>query len=240
MAKVEQLNHSSHRNVKINTTRDVSDIKNQSILPIVLGEFSHAATEFPIIFIKSTQGDDLQTVALMGIESKENLFVTGSTWEGTYMPARYTHRPFGLVPNPQDKTSYGIAIDVESPLVSEEQGVPLFDDEGKETDFLSKQKEAMSQYLRQEQLTKAFAKELSDKGLLVQRQINVKVVEKQYDIDGVYMIDEKKINDLSDDDFLDLRKRGMLAGIYTHLVSMRQMNNLIKRKTERQVPAKDE
>lgn len=237
MAKVEQLNNTSHRNVKIKTSRDVSDIQNQSILPIVLGEFSHAATEFPIVFIKSAQSDDLQTVALMGIESKENLFANGAVWDATYMPARYTHRPFGLVQNPQDQNNYGIAIDVESELVSEEDGVPLFDEEGKETEFLTKQKEAMSQYLQQEQLTKAFAKELSDKGFLVQRQINVKVAEKQYDIDGVYMIDEKKIEELSDEDFLDLRKRGMLAAIYTHLVSMRQMNNLIKRKSARQASA---
>ena len=75
MAKVELLNNEKHRNVKIKTNRDVSDLKEQSILPLVLGEFPHAAIEFPICFIKNNQTDDLQVVALMGIENKENLFV---------------------------------------------------------------------------------------------------------------------------------------------------------------------
>ena len=237
MAKVEQLNNTSHRNIKIRTSRDVSDLKDQSILPLVLAEFPQAAIEFPICFIKNNQNDDIQTVALMGIESKENLFVVDDNkWDGAYMPARYTHRPFGLVQNPNDQTNFGIAINVESNLVNEEEGVALFDAEGNESEFLTKQKEAMSAYLQQEQMTKAFTKELIDKDFLVQKQINVKVQDQQYDIDGVYIIDEKKIDALSDEDFLDLRKRGLLNPIFTHLISMRQMNNLIKRKSEKMGP----
>lgn len=234
MAKVEQLNSNSHRKIKIKTNRDVSDLQDQSILPLVLAEFPQAAIEFPICFIKNAQNEDIQVVALMGIESKENLFIVdGDKWDGAYMPARYTHRPFGLVQNPDDKSNFGIAINVESNLVNEEEGIALFDEEGKETEFLVKQKEAMAAYLQQEQMTKAFAKELMDKGFLVQKQINVKVQDQQYDIDGVYIVDEKKIDELSDEDFLDLRKRGLLNPIFTHLISMRQMNNLIKRKSEK-------
>ncbi|UAA37310.1 SapC family protein [Paraneptunicella aestuarii] len=234
MAKVEQLNSNSHRKIKIKTNRDVSDLQDQSILPLVLAEFPQAAIEFPICFIKNAQNEDIQVVALMGIESKENLFVVdGDKWNGAYMPARYTHRPFGLVQNPDDKSNFGIAINVESNLVNEEEGIALFDEEGKETEFLVKQKEAMAAYLQQEQMTKAFAKELMDKGFLVQKQINVKVQDQQYDIDGVYIVDEKKIDELSDEEFLNLRKRGLLNPIFTHLISMRQMNNLIKRKSEK-------
>lgn len=231
MAKVELLNNELHRNIKIKTNRDVSDLKEQSILPLVLGEFSHAAIEFPICFIKNNQSDEMQVVALMGIESKENLFVKNEGWDAAYMPARYTHRPFGLLQNPDDKANFGIALDFDSELVSEEEGIALFDEEGNETEFLQKQKEAMGTYLEQEHMTKAFAKELLDKGLLVQRQVNVTVQEKKYDIDGVYIIDEKKVEEMSDEDFLDLRKRGMIGAVYTHLISMRQMNNLIRRKS---------
>jgi len=233
MAKVELLNNEKHRNIKIKTNRDVSDLKEQSILPLVLGEFPHAAIEFPICFIKNNQTDDLQVVALMGIESKENLFVKDGSWDSAYMPARYTHRPFGLLQNPEDKANYGIAVDFDSELVNEEEGVALFDENGNETEFLVKQKEAMGTYLEQEHLTRSFTKELNDKGYLTQRQINVTVNEQKYNVDGVYIIDEKKIEELSDEDFLDLRKRGLLTPIYTHLLSMRQMNNLIRRKSIR-------
>lgn len=233
MAKVELLNNEKHRSVKIKTNRNVSDLKEQSILPLVLGEFPHAAIEFPICFIKNNQTNDLQVVALMGIENNENLFVKDNNWDSAYMPARYTHRPFGLLQNPDDKSNYGIAVDFDSELVNEEEGVALFDESGNETEFLTKQKEAMSTYLEQEHMTRAFTKEINDKGYLTQRQINVTVNEKQYNVDGIYIIDEKKIEELSDEDFLDLRKRGLLTPIYTHLLSMRQMNNLIRRKSIR-------
>lgn len=231
MAKVELLNSNTHKNIKIKTNRDVSDLNQQSILPLVLGEFSHAATEFPICFIKNNQSEDIQIVALMGIERGENLFVKGNDWDAAYMPARYTHRPFGLLQNPEDKANFGIAVDFDSELVNEEEGVTLFDENGNETEFLAKQKEAMRTYLEQEHLTKGFAKELMDKELLVQRQITVTVHDKQFNIDGVYIIDEKKFEELSDEVFMDFRKRGLLNPIYTHLLSMRQMNNLIRRKS---------
>ena len=148
MAKVELLNNELHRNIKIKTNRDVSDLKEQSILPLVLGEFSHAAIEFPICFIKNNQNDEIQVVALMGIESKENLFVKDGAWDSAYMPARYTHRPFGLLQNPDDNSNFGIALDFDSDLVTEDDGIALFDEEGNETEFLQKQKAVSYTHLR--------------------------------------------------------------------------------------------
>ncbi|XOV77485.1 MAG: SapC family protein [Aestuariibacter sp.] len=238
MAKIEQINNESHKNLKIKKTPDVSDLAEQNILPVVVGEFSHAATEFPICFIKNPQNDEFQVVVLMGIERKENLFVENDQWTGSYMPARYTHKPFGLVSNPNNDQEFGLAMDVEHPLVSETEGEALFNEDGTESEFLEKQKKGMSNYLEQEHLTKLFAKELGEKELLIHRQINVKLDGKQMDIDGVYMVDEEKFNQLSDEDFLSMRKRGMLSAIYTHLLSMRQMNNLMRRKSERMAKEK--
>lgn len=233
MAKIEQINNEIHKNLKIKKTPDVSDLADQNILPVVVGEFSHAAIEFPICFIKNPQNEEFQVVVLMGIERKENLFVEDGQWTAAYMPARYTHKPFGLVGNPSNDQEFALAMDVEHPLVSETEGEPLFNEDGTESEFLEKQKKGMSNYLEQEHLTKLFAKELADKELLVHRQINVKLNGKQMDIDGVYMVDEEKFNQLSDEDFLSMRKRGMLSAIYTHMISMRQMSNLMRRKGER-------
>lgn len=233
MAKIEPLNNEAHKDLKIKMSNDVSELAHQSILPLVLGEFSHAAIEFPICFIRGTQSSELQVVALMGIESKENLFVVDGKWDAAYMPARYTHRPFGLMQNPNDENNFSIAIDVESKVVSKEEGTILFEENGDESEFLTKQKDAMRTYLEQEQMTKLFAKELEEKGLLVQRQVNIEVKGKKFDIDGISMVDEQKVQDLSDEDFIELRKRGIIGPLYTHLLSMRQMNNLIKRKSEK-------
>lgn len=230
MAKIEQLHNEKHRNIRITKKNDVSDLTNQNVLPIVLGEFAAAAMEFPIYFVKNPENEQFQVIALMGIQRGENLFVKDGKWDASYMPARYTHAPFGLLRNSEDENQFGIALDVENELVSETDGEALFDENGEETEFLKKQKEAMGKYLEQERFTMMFAKELAEKDLLVTRTINVSLGEKKMDIDGVAMIDEEKLKGLSDEDFLDLRKKGMMASIYTHLFSTRQMNNLLRRK----------
>ncbi len=235
MAKIEQLNNANHMGVKIKTNADVADLDSQNILPVVVGEFSAAATEFPICFIKTPNSEDYQVVALMGVERGENLFVKDGKWDAAYMPARYTHKPFGLVKT-NEEGAFAIAIDMESPMIASDDDADakaLFQADGSETEFLENQKKAMGAYLEQEQITRGFAKELADKGLFVSKQINLNINGKKIDIDGVNLIDEEKLKEMSDEDFLDLRKRGMLPAIYTHLLSMRQMNNLIKRKAER-------
>ena len=52
-------------------------------------------------------------------------------------------------------------------------------------------------------------------------------------INGVYLVDEKVLNSLSDEDFLELRKKGFLAPIYNHLGSLHQLSRLAKLKTAR-------
>ena len=233
MAKIEQLNAEAHKNIRIKPNADVSDLANQNILPLVIAEFANAMVEFPICFVQNPQNKEYQVVALMGIERGENLFVDGNKWDASYMPARYTHAPFGLLQNPADENQYGIALDVEHKQISDSEGEPLFTETGEETEFLKKQKEAMTKYLEQEHMTKRFCKELTDFDLLTTRNIAVSIGEKRMSVDGVAMVDEEKLNKLSDEDFLKIRRKGMLPAIYSHLNSMSQMTNLLMKKSKR-------
>ena len=49
---------------------------------------------------------------------------------------------------------------------------------------------------------------------------------KQYNFAGARIIDEKKFAALADGDFLEWRKRGWLALIYAHLISLGQITHL--------------
>jgi len=234
MAKIETLNNELHRNKRITTSTDVSTLENQNILPLVLAEFPQASIVFPICFIQKPESEGYQAVALLGIEQDENLFVEDSKWDATYMPARFTHAPFGLIKNPEDETQFALAFDSESHLVSETDGQRLFNDDGTESEYLVKQKEAMSKYMEQEHLTTMFIKELDDAGLLVTRSLGITVGDRKIGIDGITMVDEEKLNGLSDEDFLKIRNKGLLPSIYSHMLSMRQVTNMLQRKTRRE------
>ena len=57
--------------------------------------------------------------------------------------------------------------------------------------------------------------------------------EQEFNLNGLFIVDEKKLSALSDEDFLSLRKRGFLGPIYAHLGSMHQVNNLIQKQAAR-------
>ena len=42
-------------------------------------------------------------------------------------------------------------------------------------------------------------------------------------------MDEQKFNELSDEDFLDMRSRGLVALVYAHLTSLQQLRRISER-----------
>jgi hypothetical protein len=233
MANFQPLHKETHANVKIQQNTNVSDLKEQHALGIVAQEFALAGAQYPVVFVKQKDGDEYFPVAVLGLEPGKNLFVNDEgKWEGMYMPARYTHKPFSVVPSKEDPNVFGIAIDMDSPVVSESEGEALFAD-GKETEYLDARKKSLISYVEHEHITKAFVQTLVELDLLVQQNINVKVQDQEYNLNGLYMVDEKKFNELSNDDFLKLRERGFLGPIFAHLGSMHQVTTLIQMQAKR-------
>ncbi|MUH73079.1 SapC family protein [Psychrosphaera haliotis] len=229
----QPLHNETHKDVKLGKIKDVSDLKEQHALGLVVQEFTQACGEFPIVFLKDPKGDRYFPVAMMGVEQGTNVFVTeDGKWDATYMPARYTHKPLSVIPHKDDKNKFAIAIDMSSPLVSEE-GEALFDSEGKESEHLESRKKSLMSYIEHEQVTVAYMKTLEDLDLIQPRNLKVNVKDKEYNLNGLYMVDEQKLHELSDDKYLELRKKGYIAAIYAQLSSLAQINKVLERQSKR-------
>ena len=50
----------------------------------------------------------------------------------------------------------------------------------------------------------------------------------KYELEGVYTIDEEAVQKLNDEEYLELRKRGLLPMIYSHLTSLHQLTRIIR------------
>jgi hypothetical protein len=232
-ADFQALHNETHKDVKITKFQDVSDLKTQHALGIVVHEFSTAGAQYPIAFVQD-ENETFLPVAIMSLEPNSNLFVNDDgKWGGMYMPARYTHKPFTVSRHPEDQNMFAIGIDMNSPLISKEEGEALFTDAGEETEYMKQRKEAIMKYVEHEQVTQGFSNYLKDKGLFHAQNITVQVRDKEFNLTGLHMIDEKKLNELSDEEFVELRKRGYLAPIYAHLSSLHQVTRLIQKKGER-------
>lgn len=70
-------------------------------------------------------------------------------------------------------------------------------------------------------------------GLLVDQTLTYKLPEDEQakHVEGFYVIDQKKLNELSDEDFIKLRKLNVLEAIYAHLASLNKSDRLMELKS---------
>ncbi len=230
--QLQPLNIEKHANTKIQNGFNVEFMATQHIVPVVAHEFGRVANEYPMAFVKNNEADTFQAVAIMGLEPQTNLFVEDGQWQGGYVPMSASRYPLGLVRHPENEDQFAIVIDEASKLVGEAEGNALFED-GKETEYLTRRKNALMAYMEFAQVSQQFTQFLADKELLIAQTLTVEIKGEKKDINGIYLIDEKKLNELSDEDFLDLRKRGFLGPIYSFLTSTHQVARLARLKAEK-------
>ncbi|MDP5145122.1 SapC family protein [Shewanella sp. ULN5] len=220
------LEQAKHGELKI-TASDFNHVAEQHIVPVTLHEIARAATEYPIVFVKNSETGEFQSVAMLGLKPGQNLSVKDGKWLGLYIPAVIRDYPLGLVLNPEVKDKVWIGIREEAKEVSKTEGQALFNGE-QETPFLEARKKALIAHFEQDQATRGILGFLAEKELLISQTLTVDVAGEKRNINGLYLIDEQKLNSLSDEDFLELKKRGLLGPIYGHLSSINQVNRLAR------------
>lgn len=228
MSKVTPLNNKVHSQVKVNTTSDFTRFKTQHLIPIVAQDFAQMATEFPVVFVKNSETGQFLPVAMMGIKNGVNLYCQEKHWPAAVTPLGFSNAPLSLVKKSADSDEVIVCIDEDSNLVSTESGEALFDDNNEQTDYLKKRSEALLKVAEFTHQIQAISQFFAEKKLLVSRQLTVKLENEKepFTINGVYLIDEKVLNELSTEEFDQLRKQGLLPLIYSHLTSLQQITRL--------------
>lgn len=228
MSQIVALDKLRHRNYRVRSA-GLSHSAAQHTCAALLGEFSDLAAEFPIIFVRAESGDALRCVALLGIKPGQNLFWQEQRWQARYIPAALRAHPFAAATIDRAEGQFALCLDEQSPAIVESgrEGEALFDAEGRESIYLTRVVQSMAQLRGQEQASNRFVSHLRDLDLLEEQVILVKLAGGvDHRLSGVFRVNEKALNALSDEAFVDLRRRGYLAAIYAHLNSLRQVNNL--------------
>ena len=225
--KIVPLTKEQHAATKINNHNAFSHISGEHMLPVVVHEFVAAGAEFPIVFVKSN--DTFQSVAMLGLSAKQNLYMRDDKWQALYVPRAVRNYPLVLVKDSTDNERLLVALDESSERISKEEGFPLFNEDGSESEYLTHRKQQMAEYIDMGMVTKNFIAKLQSLDLIVEQVLTLKVNDEERRINGIFLIDEKKLNELSDEVFLELRKNGYLAAIYAQLMSLRHTQELVKR-----------
>jgi len=230
VSEVKPITNISHGKLKIKENATFIQSEKMHFSPIVVQEFIPASREFPIVFIKEQDTGRFNAVVLFGLEPGENLFFDANKWQASYSPLALTLYPF-LIHQTENSDNALLCIDENSPLINESVGDALFDENGKEMKWLTQKGEAIVNYIEQTKLTKAFIQLLLENEILSSQTLSIKIKDqKEFALNGLYVVDEKKLSNLSDEDFLKIRKSGALDIIYASINSMQSVNNLVRRK----------
>jgi hypothetical protein len=195
-------------------------------VPVNLIEMPQVAQFYPIAFAPDATATP---VAILGLRDNENLFVNkdGSWQENTYIPAYIRRYPFIFSEIPGKDAQLSLCVDMNSEIISEKEEQKFFDATGQATELSKNALEFCKSYHAAAQQTLKFGEILDQSGILVTRAAQIKTSDNHtINFTGFRIIDEEKLNALSDADFLKLRANGVLGFIYAHLFSGAQWQRL--------------
>jgi hypothetical protein len=201
-----------------------------SAIPLVLSDFPLASRHYPILF---TTGQPA-AVALVGFEHA-NLFVTDGQWAaGAHVPAYVRRYPFIFAAAP-DNGGFGLAIDAGSELIAKDghDGDALFDGDRPAATTL-RALEFCRLFNADHDNTKAFCLALADRGLLIERNAEVRQQGgRKRSLSGFRIVDASAFGNLDDETVLAWHRNGWLAMIHHHLASLVCFGELLSRQSAR-------
>ena len=191
-----------------------------ALAPLVAQELPRAVLHLPIAFV--AQDGQFTPVAVLGIQPGQNLFVAPEgRWLAAYTPAAYRAYPFALANLPDGQQV--LAFDTDSGLLTEGEGEPFFDADGRPAQAVQNILGFLTQVQTNRELTQRICKALADHQLLQAWPITVNGDGGERQVEGLYRIDEAALNALAAESLKALQEAGALPTVYSQLLSMQHL-----------------
>lgn len=222
------LDKETFQGLRVSDHGDYSFAAAVNSVPITGFEFALAVRDYPIVFVSGSDNQYMPAI-MLGVKTDENSFVDRKgRWHAGYIPLYVRQYPLMAAPGAEKDTA---TVCIDRAAVGE-QGQPLFDDKGRETAWLADMSRISAEYLARMQSTMAFCARLAAHDLLVPLNPELKNNRsgRLTRIEGLFAVDEERLNNLADKDALYLFRTGDLSWIYLHLASLANFAVLANRK----------
>jgi hypothetical protein len=229
------LDRDRHRKRRVKSSNSFAFARRANSVYLAGVEFSEACKEYPIVFTRGVN-QKVIPVAMLGLRSRENLFVDEEErWSAAYVPAFVRRYPFVLAELSSE--SLAVCMDEAYPGLSETEGEALFDAEGGNTPFLQNALEFLHRYQQEFRRSATFCERLEQAGLLTEMDAKADLVDgRSFTVSSLMVIDEKKLMGLPDAVALSLFRAGELHLVSMHLASLANMHKLVDRIANRRSP----
>lgn len=230
------LSRKRHLDIAITKRPDYSLFKNQVLVPICSFEFSSAVRTMPLVFARAKEG--LTFCGLLSLGKRQNLFVNpAGDWYGDFIPGIIAAFPFRMGSLQSGLSTLIVAEDSDW-ITGRAEGLPIFSDEGKETNLLERYRSLLRNIEIHFQHMRTCCSQIDELKLLKPFSFKVEqlegppsqvVISRHREEEGNLLeIDFPAFENLNESSFLELRKSKALEFIYAHFYSLSCVNELLK------------
>jgi hypothetical protein len=220
------VSRKEHADLCISSSNTLLQFANRSSLPLYGLEVGRFACDYPLFFLPT--GDTYGISMMCSIDPRlgSACITQKGEWKGTYRLAYLRQQPFSALVNSEDDQQCVVCIDDESSMLAEE-GEALFDD-GEPTEYLNRVAEFVRHLFQAGKQTALAIRAIQDADLIVPWEISVpRSGGETIKVSDKYRIDESKLVDLDDKQWIDLKEAGALPIIYGQLFSQGNLNKLV-------------
>jgi hypothetical protein len=197
----------------------------EAVVPLVGAELPRAALAMPIVFLGTEA--PLRPMALLSFLPGRNQFVApDGQWLGSYVPAALRSYPFALV-RPEGAEHGILCVEEESGLVvaaGTAGADPFFGPDGEPAAAVRQALDFLAHVERNQAATDRATAALAASGVIVPWPLEVETTDGRKSVQGLFKVDEARLNALDDETFLGLRRSGALTVAYAQLLSMGQVS----------------
>jgi hypothetical protein len=222
------LDGHAHAKLKLSAPPDLKFSARSPVVPLLSIEFTDAAREYPIAFLRGADGR-LAPVALTGTPGGDNVYIDAAgRWNARYVPAYVRRYPFMFAQ--VSPTELTVCIDAAFPGFNETDGTPMFDAAGEPSPMLKQIVANLSEHQRQSRLTEAFVQRLEAAGLMMEASAKANLNDGRcLSLEGFWIVDEARFRALPDATLKEWFASGEIGLVYAHLLSLGNLLELLRR-----------
>ena len=234
------LNNVDHHDLRLIGRHGAAfgDSVNQAL--VFPSEYQDIQRHYPIFF-RQTEGGGFKSVALLGFDKDENLFLEGDRWNAAYVPAMHMVGPF-LIGQPKAAPGEALPADAEAMIlvdpaharISRAEGEPLFLAQGGNSPALQRVTQVLQQVYAGSQASDAMFAAFYEAGLLAPVKIEVQVNDRQsYLLENMFTISREALHALDAERLHALNQAGFLALAFHVVASRANLGHMISLKNSR-------
>jgi hypothetical protein len=226
--RLVELSRSEHRGLRIHPARVEAGAARHHLIPIVVGEFRKAASEYPIVFAKHPETGRFAAYVLSGLNVEENLFWSGTELNVAYVPLNVRRQPFYVGAENE------LCIDLDHPCLDGEGTRLIVNADGGDSDYLKEILAILGEMVAGKPATEQFIAAVLSLDLLAPVLLDIVLDDgTPLQIEGLYGLDEERFKQLDAAVVASLWRSGHLDLLYAVMMASGQIFKLVRLKNQR-------